>query len=138
MESEKRTLKSTSVVAKFVFHKSEMRGDGRVKGRNLSPRANESLSVSEVDGLSEKEICKHGRKYVDNPIKDRRNLGYCQYPADCLSDIGIEVDYDNEPPRHVSLIFPEDLARNREVAMLLERQALKLLEGAKPFFVACR
>ena len=135
MATQAGELGVDSVLAKFVFRNSELRPDGRVKSRNLVPRAGEALSVTDIDGLEDDQICAHGRKYVDNPAIDRDSIGYCKYPISGLSDISITPDYDNSPPRHVSLYFPDDLAKREEAALLLERQAIKCNESNRPYFV---
>jgi hypothetical protein len=103
----------------------------------LVPRAGEALSATHIDGLEEAQICAHGKKFVDNPAINRNSVGYCKYPVNCLTDISIRPDYDNSPPRHVSLYFPDDLAKRKEAAILLERQAIKCNESDRPFFVPC-
>ena len=137
MAAQAGELGLDSILAKFVFRFSELRPDGRVKSRNLVPRAGEALSVTHIDGLKEDQVCAHGRKFVDNPEINRNSVGYCKYPVSCLSDISIRPDYDNLPPRHVSLYFPDDLAKRKEAAILLERQAIKCNGSNRPFLIQC-
>jgi hypothetical protein len=92
----------------------------------------------EVTELQHDEICKHGHVHVDNPSKNRVHIGYVKFLYESFGGIGLEAIYDNEPPRHVSVVFPDAPERRREAAKALADEAIALNEEAeRKYFASC-
>ena len=104
----------------------------------LKPRDGEMLSTSEVTNLSHSDICIHGREHVDNPEKNRAHIGYVEFIHRSVSDLGLETIYDNDPPRHVSIKFPDELEKRREMAKALSTKVVVLEKDSNiKYFAAC-
>lgn len=117
--STNNCLNNDDILAKYVFRLNELLADGRVKSGNLKPREGEMLSLSKITTLKHKEICTHGHAHVDNPEKGRIHIGYGKFHHECFKRLGLKTIYDNKPPRHVSVEFPKDPEKRREIAKSL-------------------
>lgn len=133
-----KELKNADILAKYVFKSDELRSDGRPRPSAMKPRQNEALSVSEVSGLAHQDVCEHGRNYVDNPGKGRVHIGYVNFAYVSVVRVGLSAVYDNDPPRHVSVVFPESPERRREAAKALADEVVILNKCShKKFFAQC-
>lgn len=133
-----KELNNADILAKYIFKSDELRSDGRPRTGAMKPRQNEALSVSEVSGLTHQDVCEHGHKYVDNPAKGRVHIGYVNFAYESVVRIGLCAVYDNDPPRHVSVVFPESPERRREVAKALADEVVVLNERSrKKYFAQC-
>ena len=136
--STKKPLHNDDILAKFVFRLSELLADGRVKSGNLKPREGEMLSLSKITDLKHEEICIHGHDHVDNQAKGRIHIGYGKFLHECFDRLELKTIYDNKPPRHVSVEFPNDPEKRREIAKALSDEFMKNnSNSSKPYFFAC-
>ena len=139
MHNEEKILNESDLLAKYIFKEKELRADGRPRPAGIKPRQGESLSMTEVTELQHNETCEHGHIYVDNPIKNRIHIGYVKFIYESFSGIGLEVIYDNKPPRHVSVVFPNNPERRREAAKALADEAILINENiARKYLAACK
>lgn len=94
----------------------------------------------EVTGLDDSQICQHGKQHVDNPMAaaPRHNIGYVKFLHSSITKLKLVALYDNNPPRHVSIEFPDDPGERREKGKLLELECLEISKNSdKPYFLPC-
>lgn len=133
-----KTLDDNDELAKYIFKEKELRADGSVRPANLKPRQGELLSLFEVTGMPHKEVCKHGNIYVNNPSKGRTHIGYGKFKHHSFVKLELRTIYDNKPPRHVSVEFPEEPERRRELSKALAGQLVSSdKEKKNKYFTSC-
>lgn len=135
----KKKLNKIELLAKYIFNiKKELREDGKPRPAILKPRDGENLSTFEVSGFSHEKVCSHGHTYVDNLSKNRIHCGYIKFRHEPFLRIGLETIYDNRPPRHVSIKFPDEPEQRREFAKALAEEVLIIdKDTVKKFFARC-
>ncbi len=132
-------LEKNDRLAKYVFNKRKIKQDGRLRTGELVPREGEMLSMSKVSDLNPQDICLHGHQHVDNPEKNRIHIGYGIFIKDSLDTLELDVIYDNNPIRHVSVGFPGEPEKRREVGKALAEEMIVLRENvAKKYFYECK
>ena len=132
-------LNNNDLLAKYLFKAKEMRSDGRPRPTSLKPKNGEMLSLTEVTDIQHDEVCTHGHEYVDNPDKGRIHIGYVKFLHKSFINLNLETIYDNEPPRHVSVDFPNEIEKRRELAKALADEAVVINEQSeKKYFAACK
>jgi len=119
-----RQLDSNDILCKFSFEKSNTTANGSIRARVLSPREGELLSMFEMTNEKHEYVCQHGHDYADNSAKNSVHIGYCSYLAEIFMDLELGLIYDNDPPRHVSVSFPDDLAERKLKGKLLQNKCL--------------
>lgn len=126
------------MLAKYAFKPRELRADGSVRPGNLKPREGEKLSLSEVTELEHEEVCTHGHTHVDNPAKGRIHIGYGKFFHESFVKLELKTIYDNKPPRHVSVEFPDDPEQRRELAKALANEFITVnSKSDKKYFSTC-
>ena len=131
-------LNDEDLLAKYIFKEKEIRADGRPRPTNMKPREGEKLSMMEVTDLQHGGICEHGHIYVDNPSMNRVHIGYVKYVCESLARVGLEAVYDNKPPRHVSVVFPNIPELRREAAKALADETIVINEKLdRKYFAEC-
>jgi len=94
-------------LARFIFRpKDELTKDGHVRQNLFKPKRGEALSVYDVGGMAHPDICQHGRDYADAPAIHRIHTGYAALPYSAFLEDSLTAEYDDSPPRHVSIQFP--------------------------------
>lgn len=131
-------IKSDDLLAKYIFRIGEIRADGSPRPGTLKPREGDMLSTFEVTSLSHSNTCAHGHEYADNPAKNRVHIGFVEFIQSSVSNLGLETIYDNVPPRHVSIKFPDEPEKRREMAKALATKVIMLdKDSSKKYFAAC-
>ena len=134
----KKKLGDNDELAKYIFREKELRADGSIRPANLKPRQGEQLSLFEITGISHDGICKHGRDYANNPAKGRIHIGYGKFKHHSFVKLELRTIYDNKPPRHMSVEFPEEPERRRELSKALAGQLVSSgNEGKNKYFTSC-
>ncbi len=133
-----KDLSDNDELAKYVFKEKELRSDGSSRPGNLKPRSGEQLSLFEVTNMEHNNICRHGHRYADNPSKNRVHIGYGKFSHRAFVELELKTIYDNKPPRHVSVIFPDEPERRRELAKALaDKYVTESRAGKKKHFSSC-
>lgn len=134
-----KVLNAADHLVKFVFdEKKDLRADGRPRPGKLKPKAGDALSMFEVTRLQHQVVCMHGHNYVDNLSINRVHIGYVKFKYESLMKLGLEVLYDNNPCRHVSVVFPLLPEQQREVSKALADEVLVINENLpKKYFAEC-
>src|SRR5438874_379842 len=86
------------------FHRVE----ARVTDRAFLPGRDGATSVFRVDGLPDDQIWRLADKHVAAP-SGRRVLGTGTLLAQTVTEVGLRVEPDNDPPRHAAIVdWPEE------------------------------
>jgi hypothetical protein len=101
----------------------------RVKYGAFMPPSDLRLSVFRVEGLSNVEIWEIGEKNVVQ--KSEKTLhGRAEIKTIEVTEKGLSVDPDNNPPRHASIIgWYQDKGKQKLIAMELAAEAALELRG---------
>jgi len=90
-------------LTKFIFNRSQFSPlSNRVKYSVFIPPSNRRLSVFRISGLSECDVWGIGETVGTQralPLLARANI-----KAVSVTEIGLEIDADDVPPRHASII----------------------------------
>ena len=113
------TLTDDQGLARYVFHRKSVRSDNSIRLNEFKPRPGETLSLYDVEGLSQPQVCDHGRRHADNADKDRHHVGFGALTSGHLRAQGLVALYDNTPPRHVSVAMPELEETRKRIATAL-------------------
>jgi hypothetical protein len=116
-------VRSDEKLARFVFSKNHFKpSDRTVKyAAFMPPSQNKKTSVFCVSGLSEEEIWEIGNRDVAQ-IRQKPLLGRGDILVLHVQKTGLNVNIDNNPPRHANIIgWPEEHSA----------QILKAIELAK-------
>ena len=133
-----KKLHNNDELAKYVFREKELRSDGSARPGNLKPREGEKLSLFEITNMEHNKVCQHGHKYADNPNKGRVHIGYGKFHHLSFVDLELKTIYDNKPPRHVSVEFPDEPERRRELAKALAGKYItEGRSGKKKYYFPC-
>jgi hypothetical protein len=109
-------------------------GSWRVKERAFLPAENHSIvpprleaSVFRIEGLSDQEVWELAVEQLEQaaglpPVKA---AGVVTPRA--VADVGLQVDYDNDPPRHAAIIGWSDKPTNKMKAQALAETASALI-----------
>ncbi|MEW6001796.1 MAG: hypothetical protein AB1638_04000 [Nitrospirota bacterium] len=101
--------------------------NNRVKYSVFIPPANRRLSVFRISGLSESDVWRIGETVGTQralPLLARANI-----KAVSVTEIGLEIDADDVPPRHASIIgWPEEASAIKLKAIELAGRSLLRLQ----------
>ncbi|MCI0504760.1 MAG: hypothetical protein L0Z73_01475 [Gammaproteobacteria bacterium] len=133
-----KQLHDDDSLAKYIFKTKDIRSDGSPRPASLKPKDGEMLSMTEITGMQHSEVCIHGHEHVDNPDKGRIHIGYVKFLHKSFIKLNLETIYDDVPPRHVSVNFPDEPEKRRELTKALADEALVIDEQSeKKYFAAC-
>ena len=116
-------------LARFLCHRREFNAEsGRVKPRAFLP-PNGATSVFMVVGLAANEIWNMGQTHVARP-PDRCIRGCAFIMMKDVRECGLELDPDNDPPRHANIVgWPPEKSERKLRAMDLSVRATLRLPG---------
>lgn len=102
--TEARTQQGTETpLSRFIVASSHFAKEKwRVKPGALQPRPGDKLSVYRIDDLAESDVWELGRVQVSAP-RGKPLYARGDFLVDCARECGLSVDFDNDPPRHVSI-----------------------------------
>ncbi len=79
-----------------------------VESKAFMPPDDLHLSVYRMDGLTAGEIWDIGEKVASDATTAKRLYGRADINVSTCRESGLEVDFDDEPPRHASIVgWPE-------------------------------
>lgn len=87
----------------------------------MPPRDRDALSVFRITGLSEDEIWALG----DNVNPGGDTTGRADVAERAVTEVGLQVEHDNDPPRHANIRgWPDDKPQRKALALRLARIAV--------------
>lgn len=124
------SLHDDDVLSRFAFdRRNHVRADGTARPALLKPKTGRALSVFLTTDITHSTICDHGHHYADNPAIGRVHFGYVTLSCKDVRAEGLQPDYDNTSPRHVSVPFNvNDPERRLALAKALASKASPLQE----------
>jgi hypothetical protein len=123
------SLLDEDVLSRFAFDRGHIRADGTARNALLKPKIGQALSVFVTTHLTHFTICDHGHCYADNLGSGRVHFGYVTLSYKEVRAAGLQPNYDNTPPRHVSIPFNVDEPEKRlALAQVLALKASLLQE----------
>jgi len=121
-----KEINGQETIARYITSKSwYSRKKNIVKPQAFMPPPDLILSVFRIDNLSEPEIWKIGFKKVISKMNQPRNLhGRADIQALNILGNNLQIDPDNTPPRHASIIgWPELKEKRKSIAQELAAKA---------------
>jgi hypothetical protein len=120
------SITAQEALARFITSKRwYSREKNVVKPQAFMPPSDFRLSVFRIDSLSESEIWKIGFKKVISKMNQPRTLhGRADIQASSIMENNLQIDPDNTPPRHASIIgWPELKEERKSIAQELAAKA---------------
>ncbi len=95
------------------------------------PPPNRCLSVFRIDGLTLEEVWEIGKRgVIDLMVQPKELHGLADIKVSQVKEVNLEVDPDDNPPRHANLIgWPEEKHRQKLVAAELAARAKLVLRA---------
>lgn len=121
-----KEINGQEAIARYITSKRwYSRGKNVVKPQAFMPPSDLRLSVFRIDNLTEPEIWKIGFKKVIGKMNQPRNLhGRADIQALNILVNNLQIDPDNTPPRHASIIgWPELKEERKSIAQELAAKA---------------
>lgn len=121
-----KEINGQEAIARYITSKRwYSREKNVVKPQAFMPPSDLRLSVFRIDNLSEPEIWKIGFKQVISKMNQPRNLhGRADIQALNILKNNLQIDPDNTPPRHASIIgWPELKEEQKSIAQELAAKA---------------
>ena len=133
-----RNLNNSDLLAKYIFRDKELRADGQPIPSAVKPRDGDMLSLFDTSDFPHDQTCQHGHRYADNIDQGRVHVGYVKFEHGSILNLNLRMIYDNDPPRHVSVEFPDEPEKRRELAKALAATAVVVRPVEKmKYFAPC-
>jgi hypothetical protein len=116
-------------LSRYLFNKNHFSSkNGRVKYNAFLPNQNGKTSVFRTSELSNDEIWRIGDDVADE--REMTLLGRGEICARHVVEQGLELDANDDPPRHADIIgWPEEKSAQKLIAIELESNAELYLKG---------
>lgn len=100
------------------------RSEWRVTERAFLPGRDNATSVFRVDGLTDDQVWRLADEHVAGVQGGRHVLGTGTLLAQAVTEVGLRVEPDDDPPRHASILgWPDDKSGKKSRAQLLAAAA---------------
>jgi hypothetical protein len=100
------------------------RVEWRVTERAFLPARDGTTSVFRVDGLTDPQIWQLADKHVAGAPGGRRVEGTGTLVAHAVTDVGLRVEPDDDPPRHAAIVgWPDEKSDRKSRAQRLAEAA---------------
>src|SRR5882762_178867 len=97
----------------------------RVTERAFLPGPDGTTSVFRVDGLTDADIWQLADEHVAGAPGGRHVVGTGTLLAQAVTDVGLQTEADNDPPRHAAIVgWPDDKSDRKSRAQGLAAAAL--------------
>ena len=114
-------------LARYLTHKNHYSPlNNSVRPAAFQPPPNLRLSVFRIDGLMLKEVWEIGQVDVINAMTPpKKNLrGFADIKASAVYEKNLDVDPDNNPPRHADIVgWPQEKSERKLIAQELAARA---------------
>ena len=114
----------TELLARFLLSRSLFSREKRtVKSSAFMPPPSGELSVFRIEGLSAGETWELGERHVARP-QQRRLHGRADMVARAVTESGLKVNPDDDPPRHATIVgWPDSKDAQKSIALELAVRA---------------
>ena len=114
------------LLARFAVESGRLTND-LAKPKLFEPTLAGELSTFDVEGLTGTEVCKLGIGIAKE--REKRLHGWGEISCQQIGEAGLEIDRDNDPPRHVTIRgWPQsrEERKQRQLKLASLANALKL------------
>ena len=118
-----KVSQSESLARYLTHHKHYSSLNNSVKPAAFQPPPNLRLSVFRIDGLILEEVWEIGRVNVA-PLPGKDVYGFANIMASAVYKTHLDVDPDNNPPRHADIVqWPQEKSERKSIAQELAAKA---------------
>ncbi len=123
MDLPSKVSPSESLARYLTHHYHYSSLTNSVKTAAFQPPSNLRLSVFRIDGLIPKEVWEIGRVNVA-PLPGKDVYGFANIIASAVCEMDLDVDPDNNPPRHADIVgWPQEKSERTSIAQELAAKA---------------
>ncbi len=115
---------------RFADEKGKITERG-AKPKLFEPNRENRLSVFDVAGRPDKDICEMGIEQVAKP-KGRRLHGWAKITSTDIEQAGLEIIRDDNPPGHANVIWPEGRDDKRSKSLKLAKLSQSVIKIIPP------
>ena len=119
-----------SQLARFAVHSNHLKS-GRINPKLFRPTKQRKVSVSRIEEKTHEETIEEGKRVVRERPDTHTLYGWAEIATQEVHDIGLEVQDDDNPPGHSSIVgWPEEeeeaefLPYQQQLAELATRRQL--------------
>ncbi len=117
------TTRTPGTLARFATEHGRLT-DIVVKPKLFEPNRELKLSVFQVSGLGQTEIQGIGEEVVREHQQAERLYGWGEVNEGDVVATGLQIDYDDVPPRHANITdWPQDSAQRKLTQQMLASQS---------------
>ena len=117
------TVRVSGSLARFALEGGRLTASV-VKPKLFEPNRALKLSVFHVDGLDDGGIRHIGDDVVTRHPTAKRLYGWGGFDGAAVSDAGLRIDRDDDPPRHANIVdWPEDASERKQRQQILASRA---------------
>lgn len=121
-------LVDADVLCRYLFQSKEFSREKRIVKRfAFMPARDGATSVYHTTGLSTEEISELSRIHVE-PERQKAAYGWAEIQVEAVRAVHLELDYNNDPPRHINLTgWPDEKDHQISIAQQLAASASLVL-----------
>ncbi len=126
MDLPSKVSPSESLARYLTQHNHYSTSKNVVKPSAFQPPSNLRLSVFRIDGLILEEVWEIGRVNVVStmPLPKENVYGFANIIASAVCEMDLDVDPDNNPPRHADIVgWPQEKSERMLIAQELAARA---------------
>ena len=120
-------------LARYLTHQNHYSSlNNSVKPAAFQPPSNLRLSVFRIDKLTLEEVWEIGRVNVVSamPLPKENVYGFANIIASAVYKTHLDVDPDNNPPRHADIVqWPQEKSERKSIAQELAAKATLRLQS---------
>ena len=97
------TARAEGDLARFAVEKTKLATEAQIASE-FRPTKQERVSISRIDGLDCDDIVEVGLDVVERHAVASELHGWVEFTHDDVTALGLEIDYDEIPPRHANIV----------------------------------
>ena len=122
-------------LVRFGYERRKILGSPSAMRRLFQPDKTLKLSVSRIEDLECDEILELGIQFGKHSTQARPVHGWFELHADDVVDAKLNIEYDEDPPRHAHIIGWPDTPSERNLRMeLLFKAHIRKADFGKPVY----
>ena len=123
------TVRLEGQFARFAFHRNEISSKPKARVPLFKPTSSNKLSVSDVCGLDYAGIVDEGIKVGGRREDVEFMYGWAEFDREIMRRANLQLDYDNVPERHASIVgwlTDAGARRDQQITLITKACAIKL------------